>query len=417
MRLNLLNILKKQITEQGGKFRQMRLPSGEISGDVIGALNFDPSGKFVDYISPKNVGVKSVGKSNIFNTTCDAPVEEQSRAILLQKEGFIDTPIWDINNWRIGYGSDTITKSNGEVINLPNDPSSKPDLRDSKWGGFPSGKITEEDALRDKIRRLNDEYILEVNKRLGDKKDEVPSSVKSIFVSMFYNYGSSTNKFNDAINLAKSGDYCGAADKIEERKNDGPFRPDGKPFNYKRRMDEAQWIRDCVCSITIDDSVERNNNINLPTNIIIGDSQCTFIDNASSKAKRLSGLPGGEPYLWLGSTGLSWLKSAVKKYPKTNSVNSVIISVGTNGAFNMNEDVSGLVNLIREKFPNAKLIAVPGSWGWGGNKNIKERDVERYYKKFQDEGVRLTSPIGKVVDPHSDLPSYKKIGSEIDSMI
>jgi hypothetical protein len=417
MSIKLLNVLKKEITEQGGKFKQMTLPSGEKSGDVIGALEFDDSGKFVGYISPKDVGVKTVRKSNIFNTSCNAPVEEQSRAILLQKEGFIGTPIWDINNWRIGYGSDTITKSNGEVITLPNNPSNKPDLKDPKWGGFPDGKITEDDALRDKKRRLNDEYILEVNKRLGDKKDVVPSSVKSIFVSMFYNYGSSSNKFNDAINLAKNGDYCGAADKIESRKDDGPFRTDGKPYNYKRRMDEAQWIRDCVCSSSPVKSTETITDSKIPTNIIIGDSQCTYIDNASLKSKRLSGLPGGEDYLWLGGKGLSWLMGAVKKYPKTTSVNNVIISIGTNGGFNVNEDIDGLVGLLREKFPNAKLIAVPGSWGWGGNVKIKDSDVTKYYKKFQSMGVTLTTPIGKVAEPHGDLPIYKKIGSEIDSMI
>ena len=58
MSIKLLNILKNQITEQGGKFRQMVLPSGEVSGDVIGAIEFDNSGKFVDYIDPKDVGKK-----------------------------------------------------------------------------------------------------------------------------------------------------------------------------------------------------------------------------------------------------------------------------------------------------------------------------------------------------------------------
>jgi hypothetical protein len=58
MSIKLLNVLKKEITEQGGKFKGMTLPSGEKSGDVIGGLEFDASGKFVDYISPKDVGKK-----------------------------------------------------------------------------------------------------------------------------------------------------------------------------------------------------------------------------------------------------------------------------------------------------------------------------------------------------------------------
>ena len=49
-------------------------------------------------------------------------------------------------------------------------------------------------------------------------------------------------------------------------------------------------------------------------NIIIGDSLCTFIDNASLKSNRLS--PKGDlagTYLWYGGTTLTWLKNALNK--------------------------------------------------------------------------------------------------------
>jgi len=149
-------------------------------------------------------------------------------------------------------------------------------------------------------------------------------------------------------------------------------------------------------------------------NYIIGDSQTPFIDNASEKAKRIKE-KGGEDALWLGGMGLKWLKGAVDKYPVSNDVNSIIINIGTNGGFNQKDDIAGLVTSIKTKFPNAKLYAVKGSWGWGGIKNKTESQVNAYYDIFDTNGVKvLKTAIGKVKDPHGNLPIYKTIGKEID---
>ena len=155
-------------------------------------------------------------------------------------------------------------------------------------------------------------------------------------------------------------------------------------------------------------------------NYIIGDSQSPFIDNASTKASLIgkNGNQGAEQYLWLGGQGLVWLKGAVDKYSVDNEAQSIIINIGTNGGFNASEDVNGLVTSIKTKFPNAKLYAVQGSWGWGGNKNITQEKVNAYYKKFSDLGVTLIEPpIGSVVDPHGNLPIYQQIGKALDDVL
>jgi hypothetical protein len=42
--------------------------------------------------------------------------------------------------------------------------------------------------------------------------------------------------------------------------------------------------------------------------------------------------------------------------------------------------------------------------------------VKKYYKKFEDNDVELIEPpIGKVSDPHSNLPVYAEIGKAIDN--
>jgi flavodoxin len=160
--------------------------------------------------------------------------------------------------------------------------------------------------------------------------------------------------------------------------------------------------------------IKRRKRTDKTKNYIIGDSQTPFIDNASEKAKRIQE-KGSEEALWLGGMGLKWLKGAVDKYPVSSDVNSIIINIGTNGGFNQKDDIAGLVTSIKTKFPNAKLYAVKGSWGWGGIKNKTESQVNAYYDIFKDNGVKIfPTAIGKVNDPHGNLPIYKTIGKEID---
>ena len=152
-------------------------------------------------------------------------------------------------------------------------------------------------------------------------------------------------------------------------------------------------------------------------NYIIGDSQTPFIDKNSLKAKRISE-ESGKQSLWKGGQNLNWLKSAVDEYPISPDVNSIIINIGTNGGFSSNDNVKGLIDSIKMKFPNADLYAVQGSWGWGGNKNVTEEKVKSYYDNFRALGVKVFSTaIGSVSDPHGNLPIYSVIGKEIDETI
>jgi hypothetical protein len=161
----------------------------------------------------------------------------------------------------------------------------------------------------------------------------------------------------------------------------------------------------------------RSSEVNENENYVIGDSQTPFIDKNSTLVSRI-GENGNESNLWKGGKGLSWLKDSVVAYPVSPSVNSIVINIGTNGGFNANEDVKGLVDAIKSKFPNARLFAVQGSWGWGGNKNVTQDKVKKYYDKFKQEGVEIIEPaIGSVSDPHGNLPIYAEIGAELDKRI
>ena len=150
--------------------------------------------------------------------------------------------------------------------------------------------------------------------------------------------------------------------------------------------------------------------------IIIGDSQTPFVDNASEKVSRIS-TTSGMSSLWQGGKTVSWLILALEKYSTDNTVGNVVLCIGTNGGYSSKDNIEKLITLTKEKFPNSKLYAIQGSWGWGGIKDVTETKVRNYYKKYEELGVVIVEPpIGKI-EPHGNKPIYKVIGKELDKLL
>jgi len=130
----------------------------------------------------------------------------QATELLKKFEGLRLEPYWDVNNWRIGYGSSTITKADGTILKLSNNRASKPNIT-----------ITGEDADRDLKRRLSNEFIPKVLKQLGASADYWTDGTKAALTSICYNYGSlpqvivnaaqskDINNLSAAINTLSSG--------------------------------------------------------------------------------------------------------------------------------------------------------------------------------------------------------------------
>jgi len=151
--------------------------------------------------------------------------------------------------------------------------------------------------------------------------------------------------------------------------------------------------------------------------IVIGDSVSILISKNNDKAKIL-GSEQSEKTLWKSGMNLNWLKNAIAKFPFSNDIGNVVISIGANGGYNKNEDISGLFDALQKTFPKAKFYAVKGSWGWGNIKDVSETRVNEYYDKFKEQGATIIkTPIGKTKNPHVDLAVYKTIGQEIDSIL
>lgn len=146
------------------------------------------------------------------------PSAGDAAAVIRGFEGFRSTPYWDVNAYRVGFGSDTITKADGTVARVT-----------------PGMVVTEADAARDLQRRLNSEFVPGIVRMVGqDKWDAMPAPAKAALASVAYNYGSLPFTVANAV---ISGDVARVADTIEALggHNDG--------VSAGRRASEAAMVR------------------------------------------------------------------------------------------------------------------------------------------------------------------------------
>jgi len=113
-------------------------------------------------------------------------VVTQTSALLRHFEAFSGTPYWDVSNWRIGYGSSTVTTETGDVIRLSADRNNKPNV-----------SITVDDAERDLKRRLETEFIPWTLKSINNT--QLPNNVLAALTSIVYNYGHLPSTVQSAV--------------------------------------------------------------------------------------------------------------------------------------------------------------------------------------------------------------------------
>jgi len=151
---------------------------------------------------------------------------EQAAAYVIKHEGFISTPMWDVNAWRVGYGSDTLTDEAGNVRKVTQ-----------------SDTTTREAAKRDLVRRITTEFIPKIKNKIGaDTWEKLTDNARVAFVSLAYNYGNITKQA--IIEAAKTGSARKLAEAwIASTYNDNSKLPERtRAALRKRRADEAALI-------------------------------------------------------------------------------------------------------------------------------------------------------------------------------
>lgn len=145
---------------------------------------------------------------------------------LITYEGFAPAAVWDVNAWRIGYGSDTHTDSDGTVRKVQQGDTTTPAA-----------------ALRDLNRRINSEFIPKIKTKIGaDTWAAMPEGTRTAFISLAYNYGNVPKQA--IIDAAKARELAKLSQVwISSTYNDNKRLPENiRNALRKRRAKEAALI-------------------------------------------------------------------------------------------------------------------------------------------------------------------------------
>ncbi|MBO6858485.1 hypothetical protein [Roseibium sp.] len=138
-------------------------------------------------------------------------------SLIRSKEGFRTKAYWDVNAYRTGYGSDTVTKADGTVEKVTKDTV-----------------ITQADAERDLSRRIAEFQGIAVKSVGVEAWQKLPPRAQAVLTSITYNYGELPERLHAAV---QSGDLEQIAAAVEG------LRGDNGGVNSKRRQEEADILR------------------------------------------------------------------------------------------------------------------------------------------------------------------------------
>lgn len=141
-------------------------------------------------------------------------------------EGYTGKAMWDVNAWRIGHGSDTITLPDGTYRAVVSSDTTTPEL-----------------ARKDLARRISKEFIPRVKKKLGAETwDWLPENAQIALLSFAYNYGNIVKK--GIVSAAQKRDLKALSDSIVSTTLDDNKRlPENvREVLRKRRREEAAKV-------------------------------------------------------------------------------------------------------------------------------------------------------------------------------
>lgn len=151
-----------------------------------------------------------------FNTAATTP-QMLARQFVAGREGFRSSAYWDVNAFRVGFGSDTVTRADGSVSRVTQNTT-----------------VTLEDAIRDLDRRIG-EFQNAIKATIGTERfNSFSPQQQAAITSVAYNYGKLPERIVAAV---RSGTSAEIATAIEGLGNDN------RGVNRARRNLEASTFR------------------------------------------------------------------------------------------------------------------------------------------------------------------------------
>lgn len=138
--------------------------------------------------------------------------------LIKEREGFISEPEYDVNAYRAGYGSDTVTRADGSVEKIK-----------------PGMSVSPEDAERDLQRRIQTEFVPKAAAKVGEENwSRLPENTRAALTSVAYNYGNIPTRIVPAVQSGNPDEIARAIESLSG---------DNKGVNAGRRMQEANIAR------------------------------------------------------------------------------------------------------------------------------------------------------------------------------
>lgn len=152
-------------------------------------------------------------------------LESNSADLIKRFEGYSSTTYWDVNAYRLGYGSDTLTMPDGTY-------------RKVKQGDV----TTPEMAKKDLERRIAREYLPAIKNAVGEPYwSKLPEQAKVALISLTYNYGTGFGRnYPNVVNAARSGDMKVLSQEI------AALKTHNAGVNAKRRLEEASLVQSAI---------------------------------------------------------------------------------------------------------------------------------------------------------------------------
>jgi tape measure domain-containing protein len=144
-------------------------------------------------------------------------------------EGFRSTPYYDVNAYRIGYGSDTITLADGTIRQV-----------------VEGMRITRADADRDLVRRIMQEFMPAARRAVGsDRFDSLAPQQQAVLTSLAYNFGAGAFADGEALAGVRRAVEQGSAEGVAEAiralgsSQFDPATPEGQGLTRRRNREAA----------------------------------------------------------------------------------------------------------------------------------------------------------------------------------
>lgn len=174
--------------------------------DFVKGLGFGPRTEEQQrYIDQAQLSVDMTGVADAL---------QEAVRLIVQKEGFSAKAYWDVNHYRVGYGSDTVTLDDGSIQKVVQ--------------GTTTSRAA---AMKDLVRRIG-EFQNVIKKEIGlERWNEFSKQQQAALTSIAYNYGNLTK--TGILATIKSGDTKQIADAIRSTASHNGG------VNAKRRRSEA----------------------------------------------------------------------------------------------------------------------------------------------------------------------------------